>query len=71
MAIDDLVTELFMNCGISAAALSPSSGEKARARQRYDKATAWTDKNQPWNYELRRFRTEAAALLGPLTRPPS
>jgi hypothetical protein len=33
------------------------------ARKWYDKAVEWTEKNQPGNPELRRFGTEAAALL--------
>jgi tetratricopeptide (TPR) repeat protein len=38
-------------------------GEKDRARELYDRAVEWMDKNQPRNEELRRFRTEAAQLL--------
>jgi hypothetical protein len=30
----------------------------------YDRAVAWTEKNKPNDPELRRFRSEAAALLG-------
>ena len=30
----------------------------------YDRAVQWMDKNQPKNEELRRFRAEAAQLLG-------
>jgi uncharacterized protein HemY len=43
-------------------------GEKDEARKWYDKAVEWTDKNQPDNEELRRFRAEAAELLG-ITEP--
>ena len=38
-------------------------GNKDEARKWYDKAVEWTEKNQPRNAELRRFRTEAAELL--------
>jgi tetratricopeptide (TPR) repeat protein/serine/threonine protein kinase len=38
-------------------------GEKDKARELYDRAVQWMDKNQPKNEELRRFRTEAALLL--------
>jgi serine/threonine protein kinase/tetratricopeptide (TPR) repeat protein len=34
------------------------------ARQWYEKAVAWMDQNKPQDEELRRFRAEAAALLG-------
>jgi hypothetical protein len=34
------------------------------ARKWYDQAVAWTDKHQPQTGELRRFRAEAAQLLG-------
>jgi tetratricopeptide (TPR) repeat protein len=39
-------------------------GDRDEARKWYDKAVAWTDKHQPGNDELRRFRAEAAELLG-------
>jgi tetratricopeptide (TPR) repeat protein len=39
-------------------------GEKDKARDWYDKAVAWMNKNQPQVEELKRFRAEAAALLG-------
>jgi tetratricopeptide (TPR) repeat protein len=39
-------------------------GEKDKAREWYDRAVQWMDKNQPSNEELHRFRTEAAELLG-------
>ena len=39
-------------------------GNKKEARQMYDRAVAWTDKNKPDDPELRKFRSEAAALLG-------
>ena len=38
-------------------------GNQDQARQWYDKAVAWMDKNQPDNEELCRFRAEAAELL--------
>src|SRR5262249_28229329 len=38
-------------------------GEKDKARQRYDQAVQWMEKNQPNNGELRRFHAEAAELL--------
>jgi serine/threonine protein kinase/tetratricopeptide (TPR) repeat protein len=34
------------------------------ARRRYDQAVHWMEKYDPKNHELRRFRAEAAALLG-------
>jgi WD40 repeat protein/serine/threonine protein kinase len=40
-------------------------GEKEEARRWYDRAVAWMDKNQPQNDELKRFRAEAEAVLGP------
>jgi hypothetical protein len=39
-------------------------GEKDKARAWYDQAVAWMDKNRPQDAELKRFRAEAAALLG-------
>ncbi len=39
-------------------------GEKEQARQWYDRAVQWMEKNQPKNDELHRFRSEAAELLG-------
>jgi Tol biopolymer transport system component len=39
-------------------------GDKEKARQWYDRATRWMDKNQPTNEELASFRAEAAQLLG-------
>jgi tetratricopeptide (TPR) repeat protein len=45
-------------------------GEKDAARKWYDQAVVWTDKYQPNNRELRRFRTEAEELLRiPVTQP--
>jgi hypothetical protein len=38
--------------------------EKAKARHWYNRAVDRMDRNQPQNEELRRFRAEAAALLG-------
>jgi tetratricopeptide (TPR) repeat protein len=39
-------------------------GEKDKARTWYDRAVAWMDKHKPHDEELRRFRAEAAELLG-------
>jgi tetratricopeptide (TPR) repeat protein len=39
-------------------------GKKDEARRWFDKAAQWMDKNRPRDKELRRFRIEAAALLG-------
>jgi serine/threonine protein kinase/Flp pilus assembly protein TadD len=39
-------------------------GHKEEARKWYGQAIVWMDKNQPKNEEFRRFRTEAAELLG-------
>ena len=39
-------------------------GAKDKAREWYDRAVRWMDKNQPTDEELRRFRAEAAELLG-------
>jgi serine/threonine protein kinase/tetratricopeptide (TPR) repeat protein len=39
-------------------------GEKERAREWYDRGVAWTEKNRPEDEDLRRFRAEAAELLG-------
>jgi hypothetical protein len=39
-------------------------GAKDKAGAWYDRAVEWMDKNQPNNKELRRFRAEAAELLG-------
>ncbi|MFI5454631.1 MAG: protein kinase [Isosphaerales bacterium] len=45
-------------------------GNKKEAREMYDRAVAWTDKNKPDDPELRQFRAEAAALLGqPCPKP--
>jgi tetratricopeptide (TPR) repeat protein len=46
-------------------------GQKEQARTWYDKAIAWMEKHQQQNEELRRFRAEAAALLGiePMAAP--
>jgi WD40 repeat protein len=38
--------------------------KKEKARAWYDKAVEWMDKHPPKNEELRRFRAEAAKLLG-------
>jgi tetratricopeptide (TPR) repeat protein len=39
-------------------------GDQQQARKWYDQAVAWMEKNQPENEELRRFRAEAAELIG-------
>ncbi len=39
-------------------------GQKEEARKSYKKAVEWIQKNQPDNERLRRFRSEAAELLG-------
>jgi tetratricopeptide (TPR) repeat protein len=39
-------------------------GRRDEARKWFNKAVEWMDKNQPKNEELRRFRAEAAELLG-------
>jgi len=39
-------------------------GDKEKARQWYDRATRWMDKNQATDEELRRFRAEATQVLG-------
>ena len=39
-------------------------GEKEQARKEYRQAVQWMEKHQPQNEELRRFRAEAAKLLG-------
>jgi serine/threonine protein kinase/tetratricopeptide (TPR) repeat protein len=40
------------------------AGERDKAREWYDRAVQWMDKNQPKNEELLRFRAEAETLLG-------
>ncbi len=42
---------------------------KDEARQWYEKAVEWMEKNRPDNDELRRFRAEAEELLGLTDRP--
>ena len=39
-------------------------GEKDEARKWFDQAVEWMEKNKPDDEELRRFRAEAAELLG-------
>ena len=39
-------------------------GKKEEARNWYDEAVLWMDKNAKKNEELHRFRSEAAELLG-------
>jgi hypothetical protein len=38
--------------------------DKDKAREWYNKAVVWMDKNSPQDIELKHFRAEAAALLG-------
>jgi len=38
--------------------------KKEDARRFYDRATEWMEKNKPGNPDLRRFRAEAAKVLG-------
>src|SRR5262249_26235630 len=38
-------------------------GEKDKAREFYDRAVQWMEKNRPKNEELHRFRAEASELL--------
>ncbi|WP_435008568.1 protein kinase domain-containing protein [Tundrisphaera lichenicola] len=40
-------------------------GNPEKARRWFEKAKTWTQENAPDNEELKRFRTEAEALLGP------
>jgi eukaryotic-like serine/threonine-protein kinase len=47
-------------------------GQKQEARKLYDQAVAWTDANNPGDFELRQFHAEAAALMGlPCPKPES
>jgi tetratricopeptide (TPR) repeat protein len=39
-------------------------GQMDKAQEWYDKAVEWMDRNKPHDEELKRFRAEAAALLG-------
>jgi tetratricopeptide (TPR) repeat protein len=39
-------------------------GDKEQSRKWYDRAVRWMEKHRPKDKELRRFRAEAAALLG-------
>ncbi len=45
-------------------------GDRQQARALFDRAASWTDRHRPSDDELRRFRAEAAALLGVADRPP-
>jgi len=38
-------------------------GEKDKAREWYDRAVQWMDKNRPTDEELRRFRAETEELM--------
>ena len=55
---DDAVAWLFL------AMVCWQLGDKDGARAWYDRAAAWTEKERPSDPTLRRFRAEAAALLG-------
>jgi serine/threonine protein kinase/Flp pilus assembly protein TadD len=44
-------------------------GDKQQARSSYDRAMRWMDENQPRDEKLRRWRAEAAALLGVTDKP--
>jgi tetratricopeptide (TPR) repeat protein len=44
-------------------------GDKQAARTGYDQATQWMEKKRPADEELRRFRAEAAGLLGIKDQP--
>jgi hypothetical protein len=46
-------------------------GHKEEARKWYDKAVEWTEKNNPKEEDLPRFRAEAAELLGIPLKPPA
>jgi hypothetical protein len=39
-------------------------GKKEQARARYEQAVQWMAHHKPRHYDLRRYRAEAAALLG-------
>jgi hypothetical protein len=45
-------------------------GNKEQARQWYEQACKWMDKNKPADEELKGFRNDAATLLGILKPPP-
>jgi WD40 repeat protein/tRNA A-37 threonylcarbamoyl transferase component Bud32 len=45
-------------------------GVKDEARKQYDQAVQWMETNRPDDDELRRFRAEAAELLGLKVQPP-
>ncbi len=45
-------------------------GDREQARKDFARAVAWMDKNRPQDAELRRFRAEAADLLG-IKEPPA
>jgi hypothetical protein len=45
-------------------AMSKHKLEQGDARQWFDKAVAWMDEHKPDDPELRRFRAEAAKVLG-------
>jgi hypothetical protein len=45
------------------------SGDKQQGRAWYDRAVHWMDENQPRDEKLRRWRAEAAALLGVTEKP--
>ena len=49
---------------VSGGARPTRLGQKDEARQWYNRAVEWMEKNQPEDEELRHFRAEAAELLG-------
>ena len=46
-------------------------GAKKQAREWYDKAVGWMEKNNARDEDLLRFRSEAAELLGSIAKPDS
>jgi hypothetical protein len=44
-------------------------GDKQQARSWYDRAIRWMDEKQPRDERLRRWRAEAAALVGVTDQP--
>ncbi len=44
-------------------------GNREQARDWFDRAVKWMDKNQPQDHELQRFRAEAEAVLGEGRKP--
>jgi len=57
------------SCGFFLAMACWQKGDTEQARSWYGKAVQWMEKDNPEDAEERRFRAEAAALLGsPITR---